>query len=157
MKSASGKRHPGEKHNPGKETSRPQQCSEACGKYRKEGAYGSLLCQGQQGLRKCAYSASVSKSCTNSKDEILFCLFIDLILLCHSEFNNPGLRYISQKSFALLHFDFQRFAYFSCVVQNSSSNFNIFFGIISVFTEKSKSHIKSHRFSNSLRFRNGNR
>ena len=32
MKSASGKRHPGEKHNPGEETNRPQQCSEACGK-----------------------------------------------------------------------------------------------------------------------------
>ena len=29
MKSASGKRHPGEKHNPLEEISRPQQCSEA--------------------------------------------------------------------------------------------------------------------------------
>ena len=28
MRSASGKRHPGEKHNPGEETSRPQQCRE---------------------------------------------------------------------------------------------------------------------------------
>ena len=42
MRSASGKRHPGEKHNPGEETSRPRQCSEACGKYRKEGAHAPL-------------------------------------------------------------------------------------------------------------------
>jgi len=32
MKSASSKRHPGEKHTPEEETSRPQQCSKACGK-----------------------------------------------------------------------------------------------------------------------------
>ena len=31
MKSASGKRHPGEKHSPGEETSKPQRCSEALG------------------------------------------------------------------------------------------------------------------------------
>ena len=32
MESASGKRLPSAKHNPGEENSRPQQCSEACGK-----------------------------------------------------------------------------------------------------------------------------
>ena len=32
MKSASGKRHTGEKHNPGEETNKPQQRSEVCGK-----------------------------------------------------------------------------------------------------------------------------
>ena len=44
MKIASSKRQPGEEHNPGEETSRPQQCSEACGKYRKEGTLSTLLC-----------------------------------------------------------------------------------------------------------------
>jgi hypothetical protein len=32
LKSASGKRHPGEKHSPRAETGRPQQCSEPRGK-----------------------------------------------------------------------------------------------------------------------------
>ena len=84
MESAFGKRHPGEKHNPGEETSRPRQSSEACGKYRKEllkeDANGTLLCYGEYSLRICAYSARASKRCTHSKDAILmFFLFLPLL------------------------------------------------------------------------------
>ena len=46
-KSASGKRPPDAAHGSGDETIRPQQCSEAWGKQRKEGAQGTLLCQGE--------------------------------------------------------------------------------------------------------------
>ena len=61
MRSASDQRHPGEEHGPGEETSRLQQCSEAWGKYKKEGGK----------VHKAHCSDRAIRNGADSKDKIL--------------------------------------------------------------------------------------
>ena len=65
MKSASGKGHPGEKHSPGEETSRPQQCSEAWESREKK--VHKALCS-DRASRDCADSSPNSEGQLNFVD-----------------------------------------------------------------------------------------
>ena len=71
MKSASGKRHPGEKHRPGEETGRPQQCSEAWGKQEK---------------RRCTRHSALTGRAPHSKMQLKFVKHVR-INVCFQNFN----------------------------------------------------------------------
>ena len=73
MKSASGKRHPGEKHSPGEETNRPQQRIDRRPRSAesREKKVGTAFCS----ATACAYSASAGKDAQVQEMISFFVLF----------------------------------------------------------------------------------